>query len=33
VLIDDVPDGEVFELIDDSYDQVVAGLPKAKRPS
>jgi predicted DNA-binding protein (MmcQ/YjbR family) len=30
--IDDVADDEVCELIDDSYDQVVAKLPKAQRP-
>jgi predicted DNA-binding protein (MmcQ/YjbR family) len=27
-----VPDDELFELIDASYDTVVAGLPKSKRP-
>jgi predicted DNA-binding protein (MmcQ/YjbR family) len=27
-----VPDEELFELIDASYDAVVAGLPKSKRP-
>lgn len=31
--IDQVPDDEVFELIDDSYDQVVAKLPKKERPN
>lgn len=30
--IDTVPDDEVRELIDDSYDQVVAKLPKSERP-
>ena len=30
--IDSVPDEEVCELIDDSYDQVVAKLPRAERP-
>ncbi|HST46811.1 MmcQ/YjbR family DNA-binding protein [Jatrophihabitans sp.] len=30
--IDSVPDDEVCELIDDSYDQVVAKLPKSERP-
>jgi predicted DNA-binding protein (MmcQ/YjbR family) len=30
--IDQVPDEEVRELIDDSYDLVVAKLPKAERP-
>jgi predicted DNA-binding protein (MmcQ/YjbR family) len=30
--IDGVPDEEVRELIDDSYDQVVAKLPKSERP-
>ncbi len=30
--IDGVPDDEVWELIDDSYDLVVAKLPKAQRP-
>ncbi|HEV2887114.1 MAG TPA: MmcQ/YjbR family DNA-binding protein [Jatrophihabitans sp.] len=30
--IDEVADEEVRELIDDSYDQVVAKLPKAQRP-
>jgi predicted DNA-binding protein (MmcQ/YjbR family) len=30
--IDPVPDEEVRELIDDSYDQVVAKLPRAERP-
>jgi predicted DNA-binding protein (MmcQ/YjbR family) len=33
LLISDVPDDEVYELIDDSYDLVVAALPKAKRPA
>jgi predicted DNA-binding protein (MmcQ/YjbR family) len=34
VLIDGaVPDDELFELIDASYETVVAGLPKSKRPS
>jgi predicted DNA-binding protein (MmcQ/YjbR family) len=33
LLIDDVPDDEVFELIDDSYELVVASLPKSKRPA
>lgn len=32
VTIDELPDDEVRELIDDSYDQVVAKLPKAQRP-
>jgi predicted DNA-binding protein (MmcQ/YjbR family) len=32
LIIDEVPDEEVRELIDDSYDQVVAKLPKADRP-
>jgi predicted DNA-binding protein (MmcQ/YjbR family) len=32
VRIDELPDDEVRELIDDSYDQVVAGLPKSQRP-
>ena len=32
VEIEGVPDDEVRELIDDSYDQVVAKLPKAQRP-
>jgi predicted DNA-binding protein (MmcQ/YjbR family) len=27
-----VPDDEVFELVDTSYDAIVAKLPKAKRP-
>lgn len=27
-----VPDDELFELIDSSYDAVVAGLPRSKRP-
>jgi predicted DNA-binding protein (MmcQ/YjbR family) len=27
-----VPDEELFELVDASYDAVVAGLPKSKRP-
>jgi predicted DNA-binding protein (MmcQ/YjbR family) len=30
--LDGVPDDEVRELIDDSYDQVVAKLPRAERP-
>ncbi len=30
--IDTVPDDEVRELIDDSYDQVVAKLRKSERP-
>jgi len=30
--IDSVPDEEVIELIDDSYDQVVAKLRKSERP-
>ena len=30
--IDGVPEEEVRELIDDSYDQVVAKLPKSQRP-
>jgi predicted DNA-binding protein (MmcQ/YjbR family) len=33
LLIADVPDDEVYELIDDSYDLVVASLPKSKRPA
>ncbi|HWC35118.1 MAG TPA: MmcQ/YjbR family DNA-binding protein [Mycobacteriales bacterium] len=28
----EVPDEEVFELIDTSYDAIVSKLPKAKRP-
>lgn len=28
-----IPDDEVFELVDTSYDAVVAKLPKAKRPT
>jgi len=32
LVIDLVPDEEVRELIDDSYDQVVAKLPRAERP-
>jgi predicted DNA-binding protein (MmcQ/YjbR family) len=28
-----VPEDELFELVDASYDAVVAGLPKSKRPS
>jgi predicted DNA-binding protein (MmcQ/YjbR family) len=28
-----VPDDELFELVDASYDAVVAGLPKNRRPS
>jgi predicted DNA-binding protein (MmcQ/YjbR family) len=28
-----VPDEELFELVDASYDAVVAGLPKSKRPT
>ena len=32
VKIDELPDDEVRELIDDSYDQVVAKLRKAERP-
>jgi predicted DNA-binding protein (MmcQ/YjbR family) len=32
VRIDELPDEEVRELIDDSYDQVVAKLPRAQRP-
>ena len=32
LIIDAVPEDEVRELIDDSYDQVVAKLPKAERP-
>lgn len=27
-----VPDDEIFELVDMSYDAIVAKLPKAKRP-
>jgi predicted DNA-binding protein (MmcQ/YjbR family) len=27
-----IPDDELLEAIDSSYEQVVAGLPKAKRP-
>jgi predicted DNA-binding protein (MmcQ/YjbR family) len=27
-----VPDEEICELIDTSYDEIVARLPKAKRP-
>jgi predicted DNA-binding protein (MmcQ/YjbR family) len=33
LLIADVPADEVCELIDDSYDLVIASLPKAKRPA
>jgi predicted DNA-binding protein (MmcQ/YjbR family) len=33
LLIDGVDEDEVRELIDDSYDLVVAKLPKAQRPS
>jgi predicted DNA-binding protein (MmcQ/YjbR family) len=29
---DDVPDEKVLQLVDLSYDLVVAGLPKSKRP-
>ena len=32
LVIDEVPDEEVRELIDDSYDLVVAKLPRAERP-
>lgn len=32
VWIDDLPEEEVRELIDDSYDQVVAKLPRSERP-
>lgn len=32
LVIDQVPDEEVRELIDDSYALVVAGLPNAQRP-
>jgi predicted DNA-binding protein (MmcQ/YjbR family) len=32
VLLEHLPDDEVRELIDDSYDLVVASLPKARRP-
>ena len=32
VRIDGLPDEEVRELIDDSYDQVVAKLPRSERP-
>ena len=32
LIIDTVPEEEVRELIDDSYDQVVAKLPRAERP-
>jgi predicted DNA-binding protein (MmcQ/YjbR family) len=28
-----VPDDELFELVDASYDAVVLGLPKSKRPA
>jgi predicted DNA-binding protein (MmcQ/YjbR family) len=28
-----IPDEELLEAVDASYEQVVAGLPKAKRPS
>ena len=28
-----IPDDEIFEAIDDSYDLVVAKLPKSIRPS
>jgi predicted DNA-binding protein (MmcQ/YjbR family) len=28
-----VPDGEIKELVDASYDAIVAKLPRAKRPS
>ena len=30
-LVDDVPDGLIFELIDDSYELIVASLPKKAR--
>ena len=33
VRIGELPDDEVRELIDDSYDQVVAKLPKSQRPT
>jgi predicted DNA-binding protein (MmcQ/YjbR family) len=34
VLLDsEVPDDELLELIDLSYERVVAGLPKSKRPT
>ena len=33
LMIDGVPADEVRELIDDSYDLVVAKLPKAERPA
>jgi predicted DNA-binding protein (MmcQ/YjbR family) len=32
LVIDSVPADEVRELIDDSYEQVVAKLPRAERP-
>jgi predicted DNA-binding protein (MmcQ/YjbR family) len=32
LIIDEVPEDEVRELIDDSYDLVVSKLPKAERP-
>jgi predicted DNA-binding protein (MmcQ/YjbR family) len=28
-----IPDAELLEALDASYDQIVAGLPKARRPS
>jgi predicted DNA-binding protein (MmcQ/YjbR family) len=28
-----VPDDELRELVDDSYDAVVAGLPRSRRPA
>lgn len=32
VLDDTIADAEIFTMIDDSYDLVVQGLPKVKRP-
>ncbi len=33
VLLDgSIPDAEIFSMIDESYDLVVKGLPKSKRP-
>jgi predicted DNA-binding protein (MmcQ/YjbR family) len=32
ILDGSISDEEIFSMIDDSYDLVVSGLPKAKRP-
>ena len=32
ILDDSLPDNVIFAMIDESYDLVVAGLPRAKRP-